>query len=166
MAIVRVSYTRKRGRAKASVRYIENRPGRDGARLRRTLFKADGQVERREVYTMIDQAAQGSFFYRLVVSPDPRREDSDKNLGLRELTEKTIRSLEARFQQPLHWAATVHDDHAEHRHIHALAILPQRLNVQDCQYLRRAATEAALQQVQQLTLAREQQEQLQEDWSW
>ncbi len=134
--------------------------------MQRTLFQADGKVERREVYTMIDQAAKGSYFFRLVISPDPKREDRDKNLALRELTEKTIASLEDRFQQPLPWVAAVHADHAEHRHIHALAIVPQRLNVQDLQHLRRAATEAALQQVQQLALAREQQELMQESWSW
>jgi len=166
MAIVKASYTRKGRKAKASVRYIENRPGRDGAKMQRTLFQADGKVERREVYTMIDQAAKGSYFFRLVISPDPKREDRDKNLALRELTEKTIASLEDRFQQPLPWVAAVHADHAEHRHIHALAIVPQRLNVQDLQHLRRAATEAALQQVQQLALAREQQELMQESWSW
>ncbi len=166
MAIVRASYTRNGRMAKASVRYIENRPGRDGAKLRRTLFQADGKVERKEVYTKIDQAARGSYFFRLVISPDPKREDSDKNLALRELTEKTIRSLEDRFQQPLPWVAAVHADHAPHRHVHAIAIVPQRLNVQDFQHLRHAATEAALAQVQQLTLAREQQERMQEGWSW
>ncbi len=56
MAIVKATYTRKGGNAKASVRYIENRPGKDGAKCQRTLFTADGKVERTEVYTMIDQA--------------------------------------------------------------------------------------------------------------
>src|SRR5258708_28968665 len=141
MAIIKANYTLKGGSAKASVRYIENRPGRDGAKLWRTLFNADGKVERREVYTMIDQADKHSYFFRLVISPDPKREDSDKNLALREITERTIQSLEDRFKRPLQWAATIHDDHAEHRHIHAIAIVPQRLNVQDFQRLRSAATE-------------------------
>ena len=34
MAIVKATYTRTGGSAKASVRYIENRPGKDGAKLR------------------------------------------------------------------------------------------------------------------------------------
>ena len=166
MAIVKASYTRKGRIAKASVRYIENRPGRDGAKIRRTLFNADGKVERREVYTMIDQADKNSYFFRLVISPDPKREDSDKNLALRELTEKTIASLEDRFQQPLPWVAAVHADHAPHRHVHVLAIVPERLNVQDFQRMRSAATEAALEQGQHLALAREQRERVQEGWSW
>ena len=162
MAIVKASYIRKGRIAKASVRYIEHRPGRDGAKIQRTLFNADGKVERGEAYTMIAQAATGSYFFRLVISPDPKREDSDKNLALRELTEKTIASLEDRFQQPLPWVAAVHADHAPHRHVHVLAIVPERLNVQDFQRMRSAATEAAREQVQQLALAREQQELSQE----
>src|SRR5260221_8040010 len=158
MAIIKANYTRKGGSAKASVRYIENRPGRDGAKLRRTLFNADGKVERREVYTMIDQADKHSYFFRLVISPDPQREDSDKNLSLREITERAIQSLEDRFQQPLQWVAAVHADHTEHRHIHAIAIVPQRLNIQDFQRMRSAATEDALEQRRQLDLAREQRE--------
>ena len=158
MAIVKANYTRKSAVAKAATRYIENRPGKDGARVVRTLFKADGKVERREVYTMIDQAADGSYFFRLVISPDPQREDRDKTLSLRELTEKTIASLEDRFQKPLQWVATVHADHTDTRHIHAIAIVPERLNVQDFQCMRSAATEAALEQRRQLDLAREQRE--------
>ncbi len=158
MAIIKASYTRKRAVAKAATRYIENRPGKDGARVVRTLFKADGKVERGEVYTMIDQADKTSYYFRLVISPDPQREDSDKNLSLRELTEKTIASLEDRFQRPLQWVAAIHADHAEHRHIHAIAIVPERLHVQDFQRMRSAATEEALEQRHQLDLAREQRE--------
>ena len=158
MAIVKASYTRKGRAAKASVRYIENRPGKDGARVVRTLFKADGKVERREVYTMIDQADKTSYFFRLVISPDPKREDSDKNLALREITERTIQSLEDRFQKPLQWVAAVHADHADHRHVHVIAIVPERLQVQDFQRMRSAATEEALEQRRQLDLAREQRE--------
>src|SRR6266699_2966294 len=158
MAIIKANYTLKGGSAKASVRYIENRPGRDGAKIRRTLFNADGKVERREVYTMIDQADKNSYFFRLVISPDPKREDSDKNLSLREITERTIQSLEDRFQRPLQWVAAIHADHAEQRHVHAIAIVPGRLNVQDFQRMRSAATEEALEQRRQLDLAREQNE--------
>src|SRR5579864_2742142 len=98
MAIVKATYTRKGRAAKAAVRYIENRPGKDGARIVRTLFTADAEVTRTEVYAMIDQAARGSYFFRLVISPDPKSEDKDKNLSLREITELTIQSLEDRFQ--------------------------------------------------------------------
>src|SRR5260221_5694690 len=162
MAINKANYTRKGESAKASVRYIEKRPGRDGAKLRRTLFNADGKVERREVYNMIDQADKHSYFFRLVISPEPQREDSDKNLALRDITERTIQSLEDRFQQPLQWVAAIHADHAEHRHVHAIAIVPERLNVQDFQRMRSAATQEALEQVRHLDLLREARERTQE----
>jgi len=128
----------------------------------RTLFNADGKVERGEAYTMIDQAANGSYFFRLVISPDPQREDSDKNLSLRELTEKTITSLEDRFQRPLQWVAAIHADHADHRHVHAIAIVPARLQVQDFQRMRSAATEEALEQRRHLDLIREARDRSQE----
>jgi len=158
MAIVKANYTQKGRTAKASVRYIENRPGQDGARVVRTLFNADGKVGRADVYTMIDQADNNSYFFRLVISPDPKREDSDNNLVLRALTEKTMASLEDRFQEPLPWVAVIHADHAEHRHVHVIAIVPERLQVQDFQRLRSVATEEAREQRRQLDLAREQSE--------
>src|SRR6266567_7732645 len=158
MAIVKANYTRQGSVAKASVRYIENRPGQDGARVVRTLFNADGKVGRADVYTMIDQADNNSYFFRLVISPDPQREDTDKNLSLREITERTIQSLEDRFQCPLQWVAAVHADHTDTRHIHAIAIVPERLNVQDFQRMRSAATQEALEQRHQLELARAQRE--------
>ena len=166
MAIVKANYTRQGKRAKASVRYIENRPGKDGTRLVRTLFNADGKVARGDVYTMIDQAGKGSYFFRLVISPDPEREDRGRDLALRELTEQTMASLEERFQRPLQWVAAVHADHAAHRHIHALAIVPGRLQVQDFQAMRQAATAAALEQRHERDLVREQQAQGREEAQW
>ncbi len=162
MAIIKASYTRKSGSAKASVRYIENRPGKDGAKLRRTLFAAEGKVERGDAYTMIDQAAKGSYFFRFVISPDPRSEDNDRQLSLRELTELTMQRLEDRFQQPVQWVAVIHADHTEHRHVHALAVVPERLQVRDFNLMRSAATEAALEQRRQLDLVREQRERSQQ----
>jgi len=158
MAIVKASYTRTGRGAKATVRYIENRPGKDGVRVVRTLFNTDGKLERGEAYAMIDQADKHSYYFRLVISPDPNREDGDKNLSLRELADKTLQSLENRFQRPLQWVAAIHADHTDARHIHAIAIVPGRLNVQDFQRMRSAATEEALAQRHQLDLARKQNE--------
>jgi hypothetical protein len=157
MAIIKATYTQRGSAAKASVRYIENRPGKNGGKIQRTLFTGDGRVDRGEVYDMIDQAIKGSYFFRLVISPDPEREGRDKSLDLRVLTDSAMRELEARFRRPLQWVATLHADHAEHRHIHAIAIVPERLQVQDFKQLRSAATAAAYAQLRQLDLAREHQ---------
>jgi hypothetical protein len=166
MAIVKASYTRSVGAAKAAIRYIGNRPGKDGAKTQRSLFNADGKMERSEAYQMVDQAQKGSYFFRLVISPDPNREDTGKDLSMREVTEKTMASLEQRFNTPLQWVAVIHADHAPHRHVHAIAILPERLHVRDFQLLRGAATEAALEQRQHLDVARQSKERGREERQW
>ena len=102
---------------------------------------------------MIDEAGQGSLFYRLVISPDPRTEDAERDLHLREIIEKTMLYLEDRFQQEIPFVAAEHDDHSPHRHTHILAVLPGRLSPQDLAALRGVATEAALFQRQERDLA-------------
>jgi hypothetical protein len=42
MAIVKGSYTRSRGAAKANIEYITKRPGKDRVKITRTLFGLDG----------------------------------------------------------------------------------------------------------------------------
>src|SRR5207249_11717091 len=94
MAIVKATYTRSSGSAKASIRYIEHRPGKDGQKLTRTLFNGDGAMERGQAYRIIDEAEKGSVFSRLVINPDPKKEDTSKDLSLRDVTEKTMKMQE------------------------------------------------------------------------
>src|SRR6266550_2335381 len=94
MAIIKATYTKSHGGAKASVRYIEHRPGKDNEKVTRILFGSDGGMGRWQAYQMIDEAEQGSFFYRFALSPDPKQEDTTRDLFLREITEQTMRMLE------------------------------------------------------------------------
>src|SRR5512135_1611818 len=110
------SYTKERGGAKASIRYIQGRPGRGWERLTRQLFGADGAMSREAAYRLMDDANKGALFYRLVISPDPHREDDMRNLSLWEMTQKTMRTLEERLKQEIAWVAAEHDDHTEVRH--------------------------------------------------
>ena len=158
MAIVKATYTKKQAGAKASISYIAHRPGREGEKSNRVLFGSDGVMGRREAYQMIDLAAKGSFFYRIVIAPDPAQEDSQKDLHLRDITEKTMQTLAESFITPLLWVAAEHTDHAPHRHIHVVAIVPEKLVVPDFQELRKSATEACLQQRQERDLMQEQQQ--------
>ena len=41
---------------------------------------------------MIDRAEKGSVFFRLVISPDPKKEDKDQDLHLRDVTETTMQT--------------------------------------------------------------------------
>jgi hypothetical protein len=158
MAIVKANYTRQAGRAKASIRYIEHRPGDKGVRLTRTLFDKDGRMTRQQAYALIDQAEKGSNFFRFVISPDPVKEDTERDLLLREITGKTIDTLEERVGKPISWVAAIHADHSPHRHVHIVAVVEGRLQKQDFPALIKAATEASVEQRQELDVARERKE--------
>jgi hypothetical protein len=167
MAIVKARYTKSSAGAKASIRYIEHRPGKDGAKVTRTLFGVDGAMGRRQAYRMIDEAEKGSVFFRFVISPDPKQEDTEHDLRLQEVTEKTMQTLEQRLHQQVQWVAAEHDDHAPHRHVHVIAVVAGRLNAQDFQALRQTATEQALFQRKERDLLREQQARMQgEEEQW
>src|SRR5713226_4132791 len=155
MAIVKARYTKSSAGAKASIRYIEHRPGKDGVKVTRTLFGSDGAMERRQAYQMIDEAEKGSVFFRFVISPDPKQEDTEHDLRLREVTEKTMQTLEQRLHKQVQWVAAEHDDHAPHRHVHVVAVVAGRLNVQDFQALRQTATEVCLEQRHERDLVQE-----------
>src|SRR5205823_9792409 len=118
MAIVKATYTKSRGGAKASIRYIEHRPGKDNEKVTRTQFGSDRGMGRRQAYQMIDEAEKCSLFLRFVISPDPKGEDTGKDLFLREVTEKTMQTLEERLKKEVQWVAAEHNDHAAHRHVH------------------------------------------------
>src|SRR5918996_372644 len=120
MAIVKATYTKSSGAAKAAIRYIEHRPGREGEKVKRELYGRDGSVERGEAYRMIDEAGKGTVFFRFVISPDPVKEDTEKDLLLTEITVQTMQTLEERLQNHVSYVAVEHDDHAPHRHVHVL----------------------------------------------
>lgn len=159
MAIFKASYTRTAAVAKGNIRYIENRPGKDGEKIIRTLYTWDGKIERRDAYELIDAAKSGSYFFRLVISPDPLKEDTNRDLYLRTLTEQTMRGLEDKLGTSLHWIAANHQDHAPQRHMHVLAILPKKLTRDDLFAGRSIATEAAFaQRIEQDRLLAQQKE--------
>jgi hypothetical protein len=97
---------------------------------------------------MIDEAPKkGRYYYRVIISPDPRREDRYKDLDLRNLTIATMLKLEERYGKSIQFVAAIHDDHAPHRHVHALVILNgRRLTRADFAALRDHARNRALTQ--------------------
>jgi hypothetical protein len=72
MAIVKATYTKSRAGVRASIRYIEHRPGKDGEKVSQILFGIDGLMGREQAYRLIDEAEEGSMFYRFILSPDPK----------------------------------------------------------------------------------------------
>lgn len=162
MAIVKANYTKKAGAAKASIRYIEHRAGKEGERITRTLFGSDGKISRYQAYELIDKAVNGSTFFRFVISPDPATEDTKQDLHLREITKSTMDTLQTRLGKQVSWVATIHADHAPNRHVHIVAVVDERLQAQDFQILRKTATEAGLEQRRELDLLQEQRQKKQE----
>src|SRR3712207_783617 len=149
MAIVKASFTRSRGAAKAYVKYITHRPGKEGERTRRELFNLEGQLTKRQAYQAIDRGGRKTVFYRIVISPDPKVEDTLKDLDLRDITEHTMMQLQDRLKgTTIQFLAAIHADHTSKRHVHVLALVPGRLSREELQLLRTAATEAALSQRQ------------------
>ena len=72
MAVVKANYVKRgageRETAKANIRYIQQRPGRNKEKLTRTLFGASGFIGRYETYQFIDEEAKkGSYFYAVGV---------------------------------------------------------------------------------------------------
>jgi hypothetical protein len=159
MAVVKANYVKRgrgeKGRAKATIRYIQHRRGRDGERVSRTLFGREGEMDRYEAYRIIDEAPKGSFFYRFVISPDPKREDRNHDLDMRDITDQTIRALEDLIdaKAPIEWIAATHADHAPHLHTHVIAVVPKRLYKADLEYLRHRTTRACREQRRILDLA-------------
>jgi len=166
VAIIKASYTKQARGAKDNIRYIEQRPGKEGEKTIRTLFGIEGKMERREAYEMIDSAKEGSIFFRFIISPDPEKEDTQKDLQLREITERTMKQLEKQIKKQVQWVAAIHSDHKPHRHIHVMAVVERKLNSQHFYYMRREATEASLDQRKELDLTREQTQTREQGGEW
>jgi hypothetical protein len=139
-AIIKATFTRARGAAKANIRYIQHRKGLDGHKATRELFGAVGSMERGEAYRLIDDAEKGTVFFRIIISPP-----QDKTVSLQEVTAQTMLHLEERLGKPCPYIAAAHAaDHSPYHHVHCLALVKGRLGREDFAALRERATEAAL----------------------
>src|SRR5216683_6831643 len=130
MAVVTAKYTKSGAGAKATIRYIQHRRGKEGARVNRTLFGLDGAMGRNDAYHMIDSADKGSVFYRIIISPDPEKEDTRQDLHLRDVAESTMLALGNHIHQHIAWVGALHADHTGIRHVHVLAVVTGRLSFQ------------------------------------
>jgi hypothetical protein len=145
MAVVKANYvTRGKGErvtAKANIRYIQERPGRDKEKLTRPLFNNADVLGRHEAYQFIDdEGRKGRYFYRFKLSPDPVKEDTKRDLNMQKLTRQMMQRLEKRLKTTIPWAGALHDDHTDKRHVHILAAIPRRLQKYELEALIREAT--------------------------
>src|SRR5437764_14439274 len=101
MAVFVMNFTKSRGAAKANIKYIQHRPGKDRAKVTRTLFVWDGAMGRYEAYRLVDEAEAGSSFFRIKISPDPKIEDTKRDLSLLEVTETIMQTYQERIKRSL-----------------------------------------------------------------
>jgi hypothetical protein len=105
---------------------------------------------------MIDAAAKGTVFFRLIISPP----QDTPSLNLAEITAQTMLHLAERVGKPCPYIAAAHPaDHTSYQHVHCLALVQGRLTPQDFSALRQKATEAALGLGQERNRQQEQQQQ-------
>jgi hypothetical protein len=160
MAVVKANYVRRgkgeRVTAKANIRYIQERPGRDKEKLTRPLFDSAGFMGRHEAYQFIDaEAEKGRYFYRLKLSPDPASEDNKRDLHMQKLTRQMMQGLEKRLKTAIPWAGALHDDHTDKRHVHILAALPRRLRTYELEALIKESTAICREQRRELDFGKE-----------
>ena len=170
MAFVGTSYVRRgkvgNAKAKDNVRYIQHRAGKDKERVMRPLFTNDGPMTRLEAYQFIDEAPKGTHFYTIIINPDPEKEDTHKDLDMRQIAVTTMQTIAAIVDTPVIWVAAVHDDHTDKNHVHALAALPRRLEKPELNRIREETTYTCLEQRRELDRALERQAREREQEAW
>ena len=131
MAIVKTRYVRSKPRIKAHLRYITHRRGMEGERITRALFGKDGALSKQQVYDMIDSARRGAVFHKFVINFHPLKEDTNKDLNLWEITQKTLEHIKTQYGLSVPFVATIHDDHTALRHVHGFFIVEGRLHKEE-----------------------------------
>ncbi len=113
--IVKHTYTRDRGAARAAVRYYQLRPrGRD--EQPRSLFTRGGTISRAEADKMLREHQNGNFLvHRITLSPS----DWERPQDLRDMTRYVLAELKEAKGQRLHWLAVEHKN-TDHPHVHVM----------------------------------------------
>jgi predicted Zn-ribbon and HTH transcriptional regulator len=131
---------------KAHLRYITHRRGKAQAKITRLLFGRDGLTDKQASYQMTDSAKRGTAFFKIMISPDPKREDTYKDLDLQHITRQTLLRLEKQLGRHFQFVATVHNDHTPHRHVHGIFLLQGRLSKEEFRALQKTVYKTATQQ--------------------
>jgi hypothetical protein len=147
VAIVTLKYLRSKAAVKAHTRYIVHRRVSAEHTISRPLFNETGLTDKQAVYKLIDAAPLGTIFYKIMISPDPKTEDTRGDLDLQHLLRGTIRNLEETLRRRLLFVAVAHNgDHTPIRHLHGIFLLTGRLTREEFAVLRKTAWQEATRQ--------------------
>jgi hypothetical protein len=155
MAVVRLKYIRGKEQIKAHLRYITHRRGKTQEKITRLLFGRDGLTDKRASYQMIESAKRGTAFFKIMISPDPFKEDIYKDLDLPHVTRQTMLRLEKQLGRHFQFVVTIHNDHTPHRHVHGIFLLQGRLSKEAFRALQKTAYITATQQARLQRKARD-----------
>jgi hypothetical protein len=148
MAVVVIKwFFRSKQTAKERLAYIAGRPGKEKEEVSRPLFGFGGQMSREQAEHMIANAPKGTIFFPIILSPDPTRENTEKDVDLWQVTRQTFVALERRLhlEGNIQFIAAEHNDHTEIAHIHSIALIKgSRIGKEELRLLRQAATQEAL----------------------
>jgi hypothetical protein len=146
MAVVIAKYTRDRAEAKRLIWLMQYRCNKEHEKITSTLFDWNAATERKYAYKMIDEAGNGSYFYRFVISPDPVKEDTHREsiFDFRELTVHTMMDLEKLLSRYIDWVAALHDEDKSKRHVISIAVVNRRINREELMNLTQMATNNAI----------------------
>jgi hypothetical protein len=158
--VIRLNFVKhfQKQKIKATIRYNSHRRGRDGEKMSRQNFGWDNRdLEKDEIYQMMDAAPKGTNFFRFKINPDPKTENPRKNLDLRDLTIKFMLKLQELKGREIQFIATIHNqfDHTGRPHVHAVVLLKGRITRKNLKDLIQTGRSLALKQQKRFTLVRQ-----------
>ena len=142
--VVKASYTRSGGEAKANVRYMQHRADHGGERHPRQLFGREGELTRTEAYERLDQAQEqpgNVYYYRLVFNTGEGHADLSED-GRQAWAREVMARVEAQGVKVHDWVGVSHTDQGEHDHLHILAATSRTLQKNELADLRTYSREA------------------------
>jgi hypothetical protein len=139
--------------AQATLGYNAHRVDKEKQRMERILFGNGGLLTEEQAMRTIDEASKKIYFFRMILNPDPKTEDRDKNTDLWKLTKELVQWLEQTLEREIPFIAAEHDDHTDLKHIHAILLIERvgrekMITVPIINQMRELASGRALQQQQ------------------
>jgi predicted RNA-binding Zn-ribbon protein involved in translation (DUF1610 family) len=117
--------------AKAYLGYIGTRPNKAQQKMERLLFGHGGTFTPEQVDEMLRTAPKNTYFWRLIISPDPKTENLDRDLDLWDLTREAVRWLEHRLgtdgtPREIPFIAAEHTDHSNTPHVQGILLIKRQ----------------------------------------
>jgi hypothetical protein len=112
--------------AKATLGYNAHRVDKEKERMERVLFGNGGKLSEEQALQMIDDASQKTYFFRLILSPDPKSENKDKTIDQWKLTQELVQWLQLQIGREISFVAAEHagdTGHTDIAHIHAILLI-------------------------------------------